>query len=259
MTRHHSKNLELTNAAAELLDKHLASTRARVLREVVRARVQRFSGSQVRADEVSSAIQRLLISDARVHYWSQLRRALELTIPVVFAALALLLPVITATVVVLEIIGEQGPSSGLPSLALGTASGILATLVAASLRRVLLARRRTSYFATQEFIRSMVQVEADARRFTEMVSNSEVAAGGLTGIFRALLDSKVWSEADTQSFRVLLRLRNALVHEQVTSVPAGQLSSAMIEVQRLRQLVRSGIRSYRLGSSHRLGSARLPS
>jgi hypothetical protein len=98
-------------------------------------------------------------------------------------------------------------------------------------------RRREGYFMRQEFIRRMTQLEDDARQLTSNVAGPELASGGLAGVFEVLKENELWTSEDIQTFRLLLQIRNALVHEQVQYIPQEQLGPALAEIERLRDLV----------------------
>ncbi|MEJ3748455.1 hypothetical protein WEI85_34870 [Actinomycetes bacterium KLBMP 9797] len=241
-----SHGLDLTTAAASALQEHLDSTRLRILREVERVRMQAARGTQVREDEVTSAIQRLAIADARVYYWGMIRRGAELLLPA-FLVLGTIAPTTVGIAFLLKG-GGDNPSTGWLAVAVGAIVASFATMTVSVVRTLNVRRRGRRRYAAQEFLRRMVQLETEARTFAKVTSSSDsVEDVGLSGILVALVEREVWSPEDVAIFRALLRLRNALVHEQIAGLPTEELlHDALGEGERLRDLIRDGFKHHRL-------------
>ncbi|GHJ10596.1 hypothetical protein TPA0907_49630 [Micromonospora humidisoli] len=221
--------LTLTNAAAQLLDDHLDATRNRVLQEILRVNKQEGHPGRIRAADVDEAIRRLSVADARMHYLGVLRRANR-----AIAFILVNLAVVGLVTWFLSLQQEGGSWTGIP---LGIAMGATFVILSEFISQVLKRRRSRAAAYSGVFLQHMTQLEIDARNFVAREAGMDAAQGSLALVFDTLVDRKIWSSEDVNNFRLLLRLRNSIVHEQKLTLPEEALGEALQQVERLRDVI----------------------
>ncbi|MCN0178656.1 hypothetical protein [Salinispora arenicola] len=225
----HTPDPTLTNAAAQLLDDHLDATRNRVLQEILRVNKQENHPQRVRAADVDEAIRRLSVADARMHYLGVFRRANR---AITFIAISL--AVVGFITWSLSLEQEGGSWIGLP---LGISMGATFVILSEFISQAPMRRRSRAAANSIVFLQHMTQLEIDARNFVAREAGIDAAQGSLALVFDTLVDRRIWSSEDVNNFRLLLRLRNSIVHEQKLTLPEEALGEALQQVDRLRDVI----------------------
>jgi hypothetical protein len=218
--------LPLTDAADSILENYLTVTRNRVLQELARIRTQDAREGRVRAEDVSEAIRRLAIADARLHYLGVFRQVLG-------SSTAILL-VLTAFLSFLAAFTDLKQNAWLPvAIGIGVTSAMLVELVTQRFRT----RRVKRVTSATLFLQRFARLEIDARNYVSREVGISAAQGSLGLVFSTLEDNGVWSGEDINNFRLLLRLRNSIVHEQKLRLSQQALVTALTQIERLRDLI----------------------
>ncbi|MGC4759111.1 hypothetical protein [Micromonospora trifolii] len=224
---------DLTEEAAGILTGHMDSVNRRVLEEVTRSRQLDGRKGQVRAGEISAAIQRISVLDARTHYLGLFRRVNKDRPPI------LLLAVAGVSLAMANFwLPPEGGKLGVWNV-LPMTFGLILSLLGIFRATVYLisARRERAGRHAEMFLRKMGALEIDARNYVAREEGLDTAEGPLSAIFVVLVADGVWSSDDINDFRLLLRLRNAIVHEQKISLSVEQLGVALEQIERMRDLI----------------------
>ncbi|MCW3813567.1 hypothetical protein ONA91_03715 [Micromonospora sp. DR5-3] len=225
---------DFTEEAAGVLAGHIDSINRRVLQEIARARQQNGVVGRVRADEVSEAIQRISMTDARTHYLGVLRRANSIAPRLLMAVL----PIAIAATAAFSLL-DSTKDEAWYSAPLVAVSGVSVALLTQFVIHWLDRRAATVVLDAQLFLRGMSRLETDARNYVAREVDFDTAQGPLGAIFAVLASDGIWSTDDINNFRLLLRLRNALVHEQKLELSGDELTAAMEQIEQMRDRIPS--------------------
>ncbi|MEU8337914.1 hypothetical protein [Micromonospora tulbaghiae] len=223
--------LQLTDGASQVLSAHLETTRNRILREVRRVYSQGGGpAGRVHAEDVRKAIRQLAVSDAKMHYVGMLRRVNRR-----LAYVAIVLG--TASLLTFSAANLGLDSNAWYAAPLAMSLGVAGAAVTETVRSLLRRRQEDKVANARAFLRRFVELEISARNFVAREKGTAAADGPLSPVFETLVAEKIWSEKEVNTFRLLLRLRNSLVHEQTLELSQADLRVALQQIERLREVI----------------------
>jgi hypothetical protein len=213
--------IELTPAASEKLDQNIDLVRQQILREISRQR--RGPGQLARVSDVESV----------VHDIGFLDPASRRAAPVSWVAIVLGCASLAAELFSqLDRVGAGWLAGGL-ALLTGVAAGL--TLVTV----MLMTRRRTATRSRsrREFRYAFSALEDDVRRHARELIGPAADSASLGRVISAVELLQLWTLEDSRSFRQLLGVRNAIVHEDSYVIPAQRLRTGFTQMSRLSSLL----------------------
>ncbi|MEU9510439.1 hypothetical protein AB0D32_29635 [Micromonospora sp. NPDC048170] len=226
-----SSDPSLTAAASDLLSSHLSSTRDRILTEVERARITDGLEGSVRAEDVSAAILRIAAADARIHYLGKLRvtRRHLPSLPVL--AIGFLFAAIGAGI--FNAVTNRNPDLFLPAALIIGAVSLAVGMLSPAIESHLRSRQARRANKSQLFLQLISKVESKARNYVAREIGLSYAEGPLGIVLAVMREKKVWSDEEINDFRILMRIRNSLVHENLKTISDDHLWIALSQLQRL--------------------------
>ncbi|MBO4159561.1 hypothetical protein [Micromonospora antibiotica] len=220
----------LTPAASELLSSYLASTRDRILNEIEHTRATDGIEGSIRKDDLAEAIRRISAADARTHYLGKLRgMRRNLFYQVIKVGF------ICTTIIVFVINMERVQGNSFPWLQfiLGGAAFIAGETLYEIIDFQFKSRRARRTNGSKLFLELISKVEINARKFVAREIGMASAEGPLGIILAVMRDKNIWSDDEINNFRLLMRIRNSLVHENSKTLSDEQLRVALSQLQRL--------------------------
>jgi len=213
----------LTPAASEALRQSVESYRQQLLRES--SRVARGSGKVIRSSDIESALSSIGPSKSATRGVAPLRTLFT----VLLAAVAL----------TVQIVAQITGSIGSLVLSVGSifagAAAATATVIVVQERRK--RTRRASASAGMTFVSSFAALEDLLRERSQELLGEVADTAGLGRVISAVELMQLWTPEDSQIFRRILSMRNALVHEETRVLPPGDVIAALAQMARLSSLL----------------------
>jgi hypothetical protein len=219
-----SEEPELTPAASEALDQNVENIRLQILREI--ARVYRDPGHRVRTADVESAMNSVTAFDAPSRFGASLK-----------TMLAIFLAVVTLVVELVTQISKSSETWFTTAVALmvGVTTGTGLVIVVQETRR----RRRRSHASLHEFLRTFGAMEDAVRDHARELLGGIADNASLGRAISAIELMQLWTPEDSQIFRRLLAVRNAVVHEESRDLPVREVAAGFSQMARLTSLLES--------------------
>ena len=230
---------EMTGAARETLDRYVRDVRIRVVREAFRGGLQ--VRGRVDSTEINDAIRRIQAADRLApRATSELVTGFlrPLTLRLVGSAIGGML-LLTLIAIAIREAWSQVLVGGIVGILVAVV-GLVTALFAFELGRTRRWRsEHSSIIASREFVRRLATVEDSSLDLAaKLVGAKDGRSIGLRRAHEVLRDRGVWSAYDVDTFRQLLRLRNAVVHEDSLALSDDDLVFAMSQLSRLWELLR---------------------
>ncbi|MEU4634853.1 hypothetical protein AB0F90_10570 [Micromonospora chalcea] len=99
------------------------------------------------------------------------------------------------------------------------------------------ARRAQRANKSHIFLEMISKVEIGARNYVAREVGLNLAEGPLGIILAVMRDREIWSDEEINNFRLLMKLRNSLVHENLKTLSDEQLLVALSQLQRLNSRI----------------------
>ncbi|MEU4245921.1 hypothetical protein AB0F15_00765 [Amycolatopsis sp. NPDC026612] len=228
-------SIPVTGAAEELIEKFADDQRLILLGEIERSKSRdRPADSRISADEVQSAIGRLRWAESGqdrgpyslgrstfdvVDSWIRDTRIRRMVLVILSVALL----VIFAIIFVVAFAAQFADWIPLfASLILGVLAGSVFSVVGLGVGRRKGAVASAHRGMALAFARRVEAVEALARAVIFTKSETVQLNAPLGSVLDWLVESNIWSTEDVANFRHLLRVRNAIVHEDTYLIPLSE-------------------------------------
>lgn len=221
MNTRRSCDLELTPAASERLDRNVERVRQEILREI--SRRHRGSDYRARASDVDNALNDLAsrYAPSRTIWWAAWIAAGIATVGLVTA-----------------LVGQVGrPEKLWPAISAALAAGIASATTLAIVGLWAMRRRGNLSMSSRQFVAAFDVLESGMRQQSRELMGSTADVAGLGRVISAVELLQLWTPEDSQEFRRLLVLRNAIVHDDRRSVYAKSMATGFDEMAHLSRLL----------------------
>ncbi|MFV2095785.1 hypothetical protein ACFHW1_09875 [Micromonospora sp. LOL_014] len=222
--------MDISDSAEYALAEHLNSIRDRIVREA--SSLSRADGDcEIRATDISRAIEQISQEEMKLHFFNRVRRVVRLGASI--TPLMIVLPAVSVYVYRTS----ESQDFPWPALIAGLIAGLFVPVAPEVATRILRKRIARITNRSHEFVRVIARLESEARSYAANIGGEEVAEGSLSVVFDLLKMRRIWTDDDIHVFRLLLRIRNSVVHEGKILGSDHDFENAIAQATKLHELI----------------------
>jgi pimeloyl-ACP methyl ester carboxylesterase len=214
----------LTPAASEALELNADLFKRQVLHEL--SRRYKNPGYRVRVSDVQGAVAQVAAAGPR---------NLKVVPLVAKVAVSLSMATLVIQVIIQSKLNSRAWGIGVAAVLVGVSTGATVVMLFQEARR----RRLDRAVASGGFLREIQALEWAARRIAEQAIGDSAKTSSLLRILSALEVLAVWTPEESQTFRELLSIRNAIVHEDARGLSPAEINFGLSQTARLSGLIRA--------------------